>query len=88
MIHQMKFLLLALPSLAGAAHFGFAADDSTRVAWVIDTQQEWEQNTKKRVGVEITQGTAVPTAKEATLTSALKTFKKKVSSRWPCGCYF
>ncbi|WP_145223153.1 hypothetical protein [Planctomycetes bacterium TBK1r] len=46
-------------------------------AWVIDTPDEWKQNTTKRKGIQINDGMAVPTEQNASLVSVLKTFETK-----------
>lgn len=76
----MRILLLTLWSFASFINHSGAAEDATSDAWVIDTQAEWNQNTAKHSGLEITEGMASPTAQEATLVSILKTFQTKRSA--------
>ena len=48
--------------------------------WVIDTQQQWKENSSDLSEVEITEGKASPTAKDASFKSTLKRFDAKRSA--------
>ncbi len=76
----MKYLLLTALSFIGFPLASATAQDAPRDAWVIDTQDQWQQHTTNLDHIEITGGMARPTAQQATLSSTLKTFDTKRSA--------
>ncbi|GAA4458803.1 hypothetical protein [Novipirellula rosea] len=50
-------------------------------AWVIDTQEQWQQETSEKSQVEIKEGVASPTGETGTLRSTLKRFEQKRSAK-------
>ncbi|BDS05894.1 hypothetical protein NT6N_09340 [Oceaniferula spumae] len=45
--------------------------------WVLDTQEQWVKGIAQKEGLEIKDGMAAPTAKKATIQSAMKSFPEK-----------
>ncbi|MEX2580788.1 MAG: hypothetical protein WD342_17145 [Verrucomicrobiales bacterium] len=62
--------MLSLPALSPA--------EST---WLVDSQEEWEENTAASEGIALQDGTAAPTAKSGTLTTVVKSFPDKRSAK-------
>ena len=53
----------------------------TRDTWVVDSQADWKKNTKTQKGLQFKNGMARPKGKQATFTSAMKTFDLKRSAK-------
>ncbi|MFT7631780.1 MAG: hypothetical protein ACI87E_002820 [Mariniblastus sp.] len=56
------------------------SSQTTEGAWVIDSQSAWEASTNTKSNLEFKTGMALPTEKNATFQSTMKTFDKKRSA--------
>ena len=50
-------------------------------AWIVDSQEQWQQETESKEGLELTDGMARPSGKQATLLSKIKSFDSKRSAK-------
>lgn len=75
---QIKLLNAAL-IVGGTLWAGCAG--ATEQAWVVDSQQDWEQQAAAQTNLEFKKGFADPTAKVSTYKSKLKTSSNKVSAK-------
>jgi len=49
--------------------------------WIVDSQQQWQDQTESKEGLELTDGMARPSGKQATLLSKMKSFESKRSAK-------
>jgi hypothetical protein len=68
-------LLVAIASMSAVT-----ATHAAAAAWTIDSQTEWKAGLAEQANLEIKDGFAAPTSKEATLQSVIKRFDKKTAA--------
>ncbi len=76
----MNIKLMKIKLLCSATLLLCSISANAQDSWVIDTQEEWQEQTLKQENLEFKDGFADPSAKVATFTSKLKSFKRKKSA--------
>lgn len=56
-------------------------DTARADAWIVESQEDWQENVASQANLDISEGKAVPTSTEATFQSTIKKFSKKRSAK-------